>query len=157
MKLSYNFINRPDTKRNAIAMQNMWKQVGVEVQLEAKDFAIHYDLLKTANFQLSEAGWIFDYNDAQSVLFLFQSSTEQLNYPGYKNPVYDDLMRKAENEKDAVVRGKFLGQAAGVLLNDVAVGPTFFQFVRPLVKSYVLNWKHTPRGVNRTRWLDIKK
>ena len=23
------------------------------------------------------------------------------------------------------------------------------------MKPYVLNWEHTPRGVNRTRWLDI--
>jgi oligopeptide transport system substrate-binding protein len=157
LKLSYNFINRPDTKRKVIAMQAMWKQVGVNVQLEAKDFAIHYDLLKSANFQMGDAGWVFDYNDAQSVLFLFQSSTAQLNYPGYQSPAYDDLMRKAENEKDAVVRGKHLGQAAGVLINDVAVAPQFFQYIRPLVKPYVQNWKHTARGVNRTRWLDIKK
>ncbi|MEQ1864503.1 MAG: peptide ABC transporter substrate-binding protein [Micropepsaceae bacterium] len=157
LKLSYNFLNRPDTKRKVIAMQAMWKQIGVEVQLDARDFAVHYDLLKSANFQMGDAGWVFDYNDAQSVLFLFQSSTAQLNYPGYKNPIYDELMRKAENEKDAVARGKFLGQAAGLLINDVAVAPAFFQYVRPLVKSYVLNWKNTPRGVNRTRWLDIKK
>ena len=155
LKFTYNFLNRPDTKRNAIAMQSMWKQIGVEVELLAKDFAVHYDLLKTANFDVSEAGWIFDYNDAQSVLFLFQSSTDQLNYPGYKNPAYDDLMAKAENEKDAATRGKYLGQAAGMLLNDVAVAPSFFQFIRPLVKPYVLNWEESPRGVNRTRWLDI--
>ena len=155
LKISYNFNNRPDTKRSAIAMQAMWKQVGVKVELQAKDFAIHYDLLKSADFQVGDAGWVFDYNDAQSVLFLFMSSNETLNYPGYKNPAYDALMDQSDNEKDAAARGKLLGQAAGMLLNDVAVAPTFFQFVRPLVKPYVLNWEHTPRGVNRTRWLDI--
>ncbi len=155
LKISYNFINRPDTKRMAIATQAMLKQVGVSMQLEAKDFAVHYDLLKTANFQMGEAGWIFDYNDAQSVLFLFQSSNTGLNYPGYKNPAYDAVMAKAELEKDVVARGKLLGEAAGLLINDVAVSPSFFQFIRPLVKPYVLNWQHTPRGVNRTRWLDI--
>ncbi len=155
LKLSYNHLNRPDTKRYAIALQNMWKLIGVDVELNAKDFAIHYDLLKTANFQIAEAGWIFDYNDAQSVLFLFQSSNVGLNYPGYKNPAYDALMAQAEQEKDAVTRGKYLGQAAGLLINDVAVAPSCFQFIRPLVKPYVLNWEHTLRGVNRTRWLDI--
>jgi len=155
LKLTYSFINRPDTKRNAIAQQAMWKEIGVEIELVAKDFAVHYDNMKTANFQIGEAGWVFDYNDAQSVLFLFQSSTEQLNYPGYKNPAYDQLMLKAEQEKDAVARGKLLGEAAGVLINDVAVAPSFFQFIRPLVKPYVLNWHETVRGVNRTRWLDI--
>ena len=155
LKLTYSFINRPDTKRNAIAQQAMWKEIGVEIELVAKDFAVHYDNMKTANFQIGEAGWVFDYNDAQSVLFLFQSSTEQLNYPGYKNPAFDQLMSKAEQEKEAVARGKLLGEAAGVLLNDVAVAPSFFQFIRPLVKPHVLNWHETARGVNRTRWLDI--
>jgi oligopeptide transport system substrate-binding protein len=155
LKLSYGFINRPDTKRAAIAMQAMWKKVGVKIELQAKDFAIHYDSLKTAAFDIADAGWVFDYNDAQSVLFLFQSTTQQLNYPGYKNAAYDAAMNKADNEKDAVARGKYLGEAAGLLLNDVAVAPTFFQFIRPMVKSYVLNWEETPRGVNRTRWLDI--
>ncbi len=155
LKLSYNHLNRPDTKRYAIALQDMWKRVGADIELNAKDFAIHYDLLKTANFDIAEAGWIFDYNDAQSVLFLFQSSNTGLNYPGYNNPDYDRLMAQAENEKDLVARGKLLGKAAGLLINDVAVAPSCFQYIRPLVKSYVLNWKHTPRGVNRTRWLDI--
>jgi oligopeptide transport system substrate-binding protein len=155
LKLDYNFLNRPDTKRRAIAMQNMWKQIGVNVELQARDFAIHYDLLKSANFQVADAGWVFDYNDAQSVLFLFTSSNEGLNYPGYKNPAYDALMKQSDNEKDALARGKLLGQAAGLLINDVAVSPISFQYVRPLVKSYVLNWENTPRGVNRTRWLDI--
>jgi oligopeptide transport system substrate-binding protein len=155
LRLSYNFINRPDTKRAAIAMQAMWKEVGVKIELQAKDFAIHYDQLKTANFEIGEAGWVFDYNDAQSVLFLFQSTTQQLNYPGYNNPAFDALMNQSDNEKDAAARGKLLGQAAGLLINDVAVSPTFFQFIRPLVKSHVLNWEETARGVNRTRWLDI--
>jgi hypothetical protein len=48
-----------------------------------------------------------------------------------------------------------LGEAAGVLINDVAVAPSFFQFIRPLVKPHVLNWHETARGVNRSRWLDI--
>jgi len=156
LKLTYNYINNGnDLKRQAVAMQAMWKQVGVDVDIVAKDFAVHYDLLKTANFQLAAAGWIYDYNDAQNQLFLFESSTDQLNYPGYKNPAYDALMDQAGREGDVVARGKLLGQASGMVLDDVPVVPTFFQFVRPLVKSYVLNWTENPRGVNRTRWLDI--
>ncbi len=156
LKLTYNYINSgSDPKRQSVAMQAMWKQIGVDVDIVAKEFAVHYDLLKTANFQLANAGWIYDYNDAQSQLFLFESTTDQLNYPGYKSAAFDDLMRKAGIEADATARGKLLGEAAGLLLNDVAVAPTFFQYIRPLVKSYVLNWTENPRGVNRTRWLDI--
>jgi oligopeptide transport system substrate-binding protein len=156
LKLTYNFINSgQDPKRQAVAMQAMWKQLGVDVELNAKDFAIHYDLLKTFNFEMSFAGWIYDYNDAMSQLFLFDSSNTTLNYPGYNNPAYDALLAKAAKEADGVARGKLLGEAAQMVLDDVAVIPTFFQYVRPLVKSYVLNWQNNPRGTNRTRWLDI--
>lgn len=156
LKLTYNYINSLDAKRQAVAMQAMLRQVGVTIDLSPKEFAIHYDLLKTANFDMAFAGWIYDYNDANSQLFLFESSNTALNYPGYKNPAFDELMEKAEREPDAVVRGKLLGQASQLVLNDVAVIPAFFQYVRPLVKSYVLNWSNNPRGTNRTRWLDIK-
>ena len=155
LKLSYNFINSPDNKRLAVAEQNMWKQIGANIELNAKDFAIHYDLLKSGNFEIAWAGWIFDYNDVQSVLFLYESSNVGLNYPGYKNPAFDALMRQSDNEKDAVQRGKLLGQAAGLLIGDVAIAPNSFQYIRPLIKPYVLNWENTLRGVNRTRWLDI--
>ena len=152
LKLTYNYINSPDAKRQAVAMQAMWKQVGAEVELNSKEFAIHYDAMKTATFEMSWAGWIYDYNDANSQLFLFESSNTTLNYPGYNNPAYDALMAKAGHEPDAVTRGKYLGQASQLLLNDVAVIPGFFQFVRPMVKSYVLNWANNPRGTNRTRF-----
>jgi oligopeptide transport system substrate-binding protein len=156
LKLTYNYINSGnDAKRQAVAMQAMWKLVGIDVEIVARDFAIHYDLLKTANFELSNAGWIYDYNDANSQLFLFESANSAMNYPGYKNPAYDMLMAQAAKEPDAAARGKMLGQASQLVLDDIAVVPTFFQFVRPLVKSYVLNWTNNPRGTNRTRWLDI--
>jgi oligopeptide transport system substrate-binding protein len=155
LKLSYNFINSPDNKRLAVAQQNMWKQIGVQIELNAKDFAIHYDLLKSSNFEIAWAGWIYDYNDVQSVLFLFESSNTGLNYPGYKNEAFDALLRQGDNEKDVAVRGQLLGKAAGLLIGDVAIAPNSFQYVRPLIKPYVLNWENTLRGVNRTRWLDI--
>jgi oligopeptide transport system substrate-binding protein len=157
LRISYNFINRPDTRRYAIALQAMWKMVGAQVTLEAKEFAIHYDLLKTGNFEMGGAGWIFDYNDAQNVLFLFESSNAGLNYPGYRNPAYDKLMAQATQEKDGVKRGKLLGQATQLLLNDAAAVPCCYQYIRPLVKPYVLNWKNSVRGVNRTRYLDVNR
>ena len=156
IKLTYNFINSgQDPKRQAVAMQAMWKQIGVDVELNAKDFAIHYDLLKTSNFEMSFAGWIYDYNDAMSQLFLFDSANTTLNYPGYKNHDYDGLLAQAAKEADATARGKLLGQASQLVLDDVAIIPTFFQYVRPMVKSYVIGWTENPRGTNRSRWLDI--
>ena len=37
----------PDTKRAAVAMQAMWKEVGAIIDLNATEFKVHYKLLET--------------------------------------------------------------------------------------------------------------
>jgi ABC-type oligopeptide transport system substrate-binding subunit len=66
-------------------------------------------------------------------------------------------MAEADLEKDGLKRGKLLGQATKLLLDDMAVAPVCYQYVRPLVKPYVSNWMNTARGVNRTRYLDVNR
>ncbi len=156
LHLTYDYVQNPDVKRAAVAMQAMWKDVGADIELAATEFKVHYKLLETHNYDLAQTAWVFDYNDAKNMLFLFVSSTVEMNYPGYKNPVFDKLMARADSEKDVATRGKLLGQAAGVIMNDVPFAPNFYPYLRPLVKSYVLNWVNNPRDINRTRWLDME-
>jgi ABC-type oligopeptide transport system substrate-binding subunit len=88
-------------------------------------------------------------------LFLWESTTLELNSSSYKSPAFDDLMRQVDREKDVDARGQLLGRATAILLHDLPAVPQFFPYQRPLVKSYILNWIDNPRQANRTRWLDI--
>lgn len=155
LKFTYSYISTPDNKRAAVAMQAMWKDIGVEAQLSPTEPKVHYRLLETKSFDAAQDAWVFDYNDARNALFLWESSTIELNSSAYKSAVFDGLLSQADAEKDIGVRGQLLGQATAVLLKDLPAAPQFFQFHRPLVKSYVKNWIDNPRQTNRTRWLDI--
>ncbi len=155
LTFTYNYISIPDAKRSAVAVQAMMKQIGVQMQLVPGEPKIHYDNLKTKNYQAANAAWVFDYSDAKNVLYLFESTTIQQNYPGYKNPAYDDLMKRADKEPNAGIRAKLLGDAHGLLLKDLAVAPIFYLYERNLVKPYVLNYVENPRTIFRTRWMDI--
>jgi len=155
LKFNYNYISTPDSKRAAVAMQSMWKDIGAEVQLQPTESKVHYRLLETKSFDVAQDSWSFDYNDARNALFLWESTTIELNSSVYKSVAFDDLLKRADAEKDLIARGQLLGQAAGVMLRDVPAVPQFFPYQRHLVKSYVLNWVDNPRQVNRTRWLDI--
>jgi oligopeptide transport system substrate-binding protein len=155
LEFSYNYISTPDAKRSAIAIQAMMKQIGVKMNLVPGEPKVHYDNLKTKNYMAANAAWVFDYSDAKNILYLFQSSTIQQNYPGYNNPAYDSLMLQADREPDAVKRGKMLGDAHALLLKDVAIAPTFYLYERTLVKPYVLNYVENPKAIFRTRWMDL--
>ena len=155
LKFTYNYISTPDNKRAAVAMQAMWKDIGVEAQLGNTEPKVHYRLLETKSFEAAQDTWLFDYNDARNVLFLWDSSTIELNSSAYKSEAFDGLLKRAAAEKDLSVRGQLLGQATAIVLRDLPAVPQFFPYHRPLVKSYVLNWINNPRQTNRTRWLDI--
>jgi oligopeptide transport system substrate-binding protein len=155
LAFTYSYLSTPDAKRAAIAVQAMMKQVGVKMELTPNEPKVHYDNLKTKNYQAGNAAWVFDFSDAKNMLYLFQSSTIQQNYPGYKNPAYDALMASADREADAVKRGKLLDEAQALLLKDVPVAPLFYLYERTLVKPYVLNYTENPRAMFRTRWLDL--
>jgi len=155
LRFVYRFIGNPDIKRAAVAMQAMWRDVGAFAELSSSEATVHWNVLQVRDFEVAYNTWTFDYNDAKSFLFQFQAASVQLNNSAYDNPVFEDLMRRADVEPDAAARGRLLGQANAQLLKDLPAAPLFFPYERRLVKSYVLNWTDNPRGVNRTRWLDI--
>lgn len=155
LKFTYNYINYPDLKRAAVAIQAMLRQIGVQMTLAPNEPKVHYDLLKAKDFDVGNVAWVLDYSDAKNILYLFQSTTGQQNYTSYANPEYDAIMAKADAEKDATKRGQLLGQANAMLMRDLPGAPTFNLFQRMLVKPRIKNFVENPRIVFRTRWLDI--
>lgn len=157
LKFVYRYIGNSDTKRAAIAMQAMWRDVDVEAELSSSEAKVHWNLLQVRDFDVAHNTWAFDYNDAKNMFFQFQASAVQMNNSAYDSPAFESLLKRADNEPDAVERGRLLGQANAQLLADLPSTPAIFPYVRHLVKSYVLNWNDNPRDINRTRWLDLGK
>lgn len=155
LHFTYYYSTNPDNRRIAVAMQAMWKDVGVQADIEAHEGKVHQKLLQARDFDVAGDGWILDYNDAKNQLYLFLSSTTEMNYASYHSPTFDALLAKSDAEPDKEARAKILGQASALLLSDMPVSPSFFPYQRQLVKPYVVGWVTNPRRINRTRWLDI--
>ena len=88
--------NSPDPMLFMPAIQADWKEVGVETALMQNETQIAYAAYRSRDFQVADAAWIADYNDAMSFLYLQQSSTGAQNYGDYKNPAFDALLAKAD-------------------------------------------------------------
>ena len=155
LHFTYNFSSSVDNRRIAVAMQSMWKDVGVIVDIATTESKVHQQLMQAHEFDVAGDGWVLDYNDAKNQLYLFQTSTVEMNYASYHSPTFDGLLNKADAEGDVSARAKLLGQASARLLADLPVAPSFFPYQRQLVKPYVLGWVTNPHRINRTRWLDI--
>ncbi len=148
--------NTPDPTLVMPAIQADWKQIGVDASLAQNETQIAYASYRNRDFQVADAAWIADFNDALSFLYLQQSSTGAQNYGDYKNPVFDALIAKADNEPDAKVRADYLAQAETVMLDDATVAPTFFYVNKALVNPRITGWVDNIIDHHRSRYLCIK-
>ena len=136
-----------------VAIQSMLSKANIEVSLEASEPKVLYNYLRTGDFQVGDAGWIADFNDASNFLFLFESSSGPLNYGKYINPNFDLLMKNAQNEIDTIKRANILKNAEEILMEDMPLAPILFGISRSLVKEDISGWKENSSSFHGTRYL----
>ncbi len=144
-----------DTRRIAAALQSMWKAVGVEMTPQAMEGKTVAAQLRGGDYDVAWAAWVADFPDATNFLYLAETRAGEMNRPRYSNPLYDELILKAEGEPDASQRGEMLSEAEQIMLNDVPLAPVFHSVSRNLVGPHVIGWADSPDNVHRTRWLRI--
>jgi oligopeptide transport system substrate-binding protein len=157
LKFEFRYRDNPDNKRVAIELANDWSQVGAIAQLLSSETKVHYNALRTQDFDVADAGWVADYNDPQNFLFLMESTSGQMNYGKYSNPKYDALMQQAAHTIDLDAREKILKSAEEIVLQDEPIAPVFYSVSRSLVRDYVKGWDDNVLNWHRTRYLRIER
>jgi oligopeptide transport system substrate-binding protein len=143
-----------DQRRRPAAIQQMWREIYVDAEIEQSDAAVFYNLLQEHDFDVGIAGWVADFNDASNFLDLLRIGGGN-NYGQYANPDYDALLDRAALETDLEMRGRIMSDAEAMALRDHAWIPVFFGVNRVLVHTYVNGWVTNPDENTRTRWVTI--
>lgn len=144
----------PDRRRIPVAIQQMWTQIYVDAQILQLDASIFYNTIETGDFDIANAGWSADFNDASTFLELLRKDNPN-NWGHYNNPEYDKLLDQAGNALDLEQRGEILAMAEATALKDHAWIPVYFWVSGELVRPYVKGWVKNGLQKHRTRWLSI--
>jgi ABC-type oligopeptide transport system substrate-binding subunit len=152
-KLAYN--TSENHKKIAVAIAAMWKKLGVDVDLVNTEAKVHFATMRQGDFEVARVGWIADYDDAQSYLYLSQTSTKQQNYSRFSNPEYDKLMDQASVTSDARKRAQLLEQAETILLRELPVLPLYFYVSKNLVSTKVKGWQNNLFNIHYARDLSL--
>jgi oligopeptide transport system substrate-binding protein len=139
----------PAHKQIAVAVQSMWKQLGINVTLKAQEFAQYLEFLGPPPNKAVDAfrlGWIGDYVDAMNFLEQWTCKSGN-NNTNFCDPSYDALVEQARNQPDNAKRYEIYGKLEDKLLGENGAVPiipiywyTFVQLEKENIKdTYNLN------------------
>lgn len=104
----------------------MAARLGIEVELRQIERKVFYSAQSRLDYDISTSSWIGDYNDANTFLDLF-TSTSGNNRTGWKNPRYDELIHEANQQTDLKARAALFRQAETILIaEDPPIVPLYF-------------------------------
>jgi oligopeptide transport system substrate-binding protein len=158
LRFEFSHRNSSDNPRVAVVAQSDWRSIApwVTVELRGVELQVHYANLRAKNYQAGDGGWIADYNDAKTYLFLLETRTGPQNYPGYSNPEYDRLMHESDFEPDPAERGAIMARAEQLMLDDAPVCASVVLNSTNLVHPDLTGYEDNLENIHRARWFGIK-
>jgi oligopeptide transport system substrate-binding protein len=138
------------------AVADMLKNIGIKAKLNELEGTTYFNFLREdGDFNLARDGWVGDYSDPQSFLFLYQTGNS-FNYPKWSNKTYDSLLEKAAKTTDLKARADILADAERLLLKEQVIIPLLTYASRALVSDQVEGWQDNIMDVHATQWLSLK-
>ncbi|MBO0345350.1 peptide ABC transporter substrate-binding protein [Roseibium limicola] len=158
LHLRINYNTSENHKNTAVAIADMWKPLGVDVELINTDTKTHYAMLRDrGDFDVARAGWIGDYSDPQNFLFMVESDNDGFNYARYSNEEYDALMDEAATTVDLEKRAAILKQAEAIFMRDLPFIPLLYYSSMNLVSDKLQGFEDNLLNVHLSRWMSVSE
>lgn len=91
-------------------LQQAWKEIGVNLDVEIVEWASFTPMRRNGDFEIARNGWVGDYTDPSNILTLLYS-TNGNNDGKYNNPEYDAQLDLASTTLDPKERSAALHKA----------------------------------------------
>jgi oligopeptide transport system substrate-binding protein len=155
LKLEILYNTSENHKKIAIAIQDMWKQIGVDATLNNQEWQVYLDTRDNKQFDVARAAWIGDYADPVTFLDLFLSDAGVRNDAGYNNPEFDKLVKDSFNITDPKARMESLEKAEQIFLGDLPIIPILHYKTKHMVSKKVQGWAYNNLDFHLGRYMSI--
>ncbi|WP_417271825.1 peptide ABC transporter substrate-binding protein [Celeribacter halophilus] len=99
LDLTLNYNTSDDHKKIAIAAQQFYRPLGINLTLNNMEWKVHTDKMQSQDFDLARYAWCGDYNEASTYLDLFTSYSGH-NSGKFYSEEYDALMKESKTAED---------------------------------------------------------
>ncbi|MBL8629293.1 MAG: peptide ABC transporter substrate-binding protein [Rhodospirillaceae bacterium] len=155
LKINYKTGGQEVNRRIAVAIQSLWKQIGVEVEVENVGSSSIVADSNSGNFTAMRYSYFAAFEDAVSFLKLLETGGT-INFSRYSNPKFDKMLDEADQILDPAKRLVLLREAEQLAMADFPVIPVYFNYRYYLVSQRVQGWTDNLRGEHLARFLSMK-
>ncbi len=137
------------------ALQDMWKKIGVNVELVSQEWGTFLNTRKEGDYQIARNGWLGDYNDPISFLDMWITGGGN-NDAQWSNAKYDELITNIKTSEDKEERFKMMHEAEDIIFDEWMLCPIYY-YVDIFLKSDSLQgvWS-SPLGYKYFMYATVK-
>lgn len=107
------------------ALQNMWAQIGVNVELVSQEWNTFLNTRKEGDYQIARNGWLGDYNDPISFLDMWITGGGN-NDAQWSNAEYDALISEIKSSADQNDRITKMHEAEDIIFDEWMLCPLYY-------------------------------
>ncbi len=112
--------NAPGHREIAVAIQDMWSEIGINTTIRAQEWAQYLEFLgppPSNQVDVYRLGWIYDYPDAMNGLELWTCDSGN-NNTNFCNEEFDALVAEARQTPDDAARFELYAQAEDIMFGE---------------------------------------
>lgn len=138
------------------ALQNMWKEIGVNVTLVSQEWNTFLNSRKNGEYFIARNGWLGDYNDPISFLDMWITGGGN-NDAQWSNTEYDAIISKVKASSDRKERMKLMHEAEDIIFAESMLAPIYY-YVDIFLKSEKLEgFYSSPLGYKYFMYSHVKE
>lgn len=139
-KVEILFNTNESHKQIAEALAEMWKKdLHVTVSLANTEWKVYLELQDQKKYDLSRAGWVFDYNDPYNIFECWKTGNGN-NRTGWASAKYDDLVDRAMLEREPAKRWEIFQQAEKLVQEECPILPIYTYVNKNMLNPKVKGW-----------------
>jgi oligopeptide transport system substrate-binding protein len=149
------------------AIAAMWSEnLNIPVEIRTNEWAVYLDYLdecrKSAEelaeceFNTYRMGWVMDYGDPQNQLEVVFAPGSPMQYTGWQNERYDELMALASSEFDTATRQAYYKEADKILCEEAVAIIPIMGYERSVLVKKGVTFEYPPFGGPKFKHWDLE-